>query len=216
VLKEFQQLPVLRLLCYFDDENPELLQRQFGQFTGIHTPIIGAGTWPPYISEYFLEPDGDFAFDNLIYVPKTIHIEEKIPFVITFSHELQHFAQWGFARKIYQANVLLFQNLRSFDPMTNVKTWDIPSNREAMIKAKRVAEVVCDAEAVKQYMDAQIVEGQKSGNISKGELWIFFRDLSSSSSYDLRKQTDPFVQKYKQQLLGLDSKIDFSNPKWWL
>ncbi len=86
VLKEFQQLPVLRLLCYFDDENPELLQRQFGQFTGIHTPIIGAGTWPPYISEYFLEPDGDFAFDNLIYVPKTIHIEEKIPFVITFSH----------------------------------------------------------------------------------------------------------------------------------
>ena len=216
VLKQFQHLPSLRLLCYFDDENPELLQKQFGQFAGIHTPLIGAGTWPGYISEHFFDSDGEFAFDNLIYVPKTIHVLEEISFVIVFAHELQHFVQWGFARKIYQANALLFQNLLSFDPRTNAKTWDIPSNREAMIISKRVAKALFGGEAVERYMNKQIIESDTSHNTCKSQLWVFFRNLSSSPSYNLRKETDILVQKYKKQLVHLDSEIDFSNAKWWL
>jgi hypothetical protein len=217
VLQQFDQLPPFRLLCYFDDENPEWLQKQFGQFAGIHAPIIGGGAWPGYVEQYFFDRTrGENAFDNLIYIPGTAYAQKKIPFAITFSHELQHFAQWGFARKVYQANVLLFQNLLSFDPRTDAKIWDIPLNRDAMIISKRVAEALYGAEAVRKYMDAQIMESNNSHNISKSQLWTFFQNLSSSSSYDLRKQTDLLVQKYKQQLQSLDSKIDFSNPKWWL
>lgn len=216
VLKEFPQLPALRLLCYFDDENPESLHRQFGEFTSLHTPVIGSGTWPHHVKRFFFSSDGTFAFDNLIYVPGTRYSQEKVPFVMTFAHELQHFVQWGFARKVYKANALLFQNLLSFDPKTNAKPWDIPYNREAMIASKRVAEAVCDASSVREFIDAQILESEKSKNKSKNELWECFRSLPSSSAYDLRRETDVLVQKYRSQLSDLGTKIDFTSSKWWV
>ena len=215
VLKEFQQLPPLRLLCYFDDQNPESLHRQFGEFTSVHTPVIGSGTWPDNVKRLFFASDGTFAYDNLIYVPGTRYSQEKVPFVMTFAHELQHFVQWGFARKVYKANALLFQNLLSFEPTTNAKPWDIPYNREAMIVSKRVAEAVCEADKVREFIDAQILDSERSNNISKNELWRCFRSLPSSRTYDLRHETDVLVQKYRSQLSELGTKIDFASSKWW-
>jgi len=183
--------------------------------TGIHTPIVGSGTWPRYVSRHFYSSD-DFAFDNLIYVPGTKYAGEDISFVIVFAHEVQHFVQWGFARKVSQANTLLLWNLAQFDPNTDMKPWGLPNNREAMIIAKRVAEAVCGTEAVKDFITAQIADGKSSKNISKAQLWEWVRTLTPSTRYDLLKETDRLVQKYKSQLQGLKSDIDFSTSKWWL
>jgi len=216
VLKQFPKLPLLRLLCYFDDENPEELRQQFGQFTGIHTPIIGSGTWPHQVCQYFRDSGGGFAFDNLIYIPGTKYAQEEVSFAIIFAHELQHFVQFGFAPKVYKANTLLFNKLLSFEPTTDAKPWDIPYNREAMIVAKRAAESVCGVQVVKAFIAAQIADGKSSKNISKAQLWEWVRTLKPSTRYDLLKETDQLVQKYKPQLQGLKSDIDFSKAKWWL
>lgn len=216
VLKEFPKLPPLRLLCFFDNDQPEWLQRQLGGFTGIHTPIIGSGTWPRYVSKHFFQSDGGFAYDDLIYIPKTQYIEQPVPFVIVFAHEMQHFVQRGFTPKVSKANALLLWNLIKFDPTTELKPWELPNNREAMIVAIRVAEVVCGKKAVKDFIKAQIEDGRNSHNISKTHLWEWANTLKSSVSYDLLKETNKFVQQYRSQLQTLKSDIDFSKAKWWL
>lgn len=216
VLKKFLRLPPLRLLCYFDGEQPEWLKHQLGEFTGIHTPVIGSGTWPHYVRKHFFDPGGGFAYDDLIYIPKSRYIERQVPFVIVFAHEVQHFVQRGFTPKISQANGLLLWNLIRFDPMTKLKPWELPNNREAMIIAKRVADSVCGKEAVKDFIHTQIEDAKDSHNVSKAQLWQWVKTFKPSDSYDLARETDRLVQQYKLQLQSLKSDIDFSKPKWWL
>ncbi len=217
VLKRFPKLPPLKLLCYFDNENPEELQQQFGQFSGIHTPILGGGTWPRHVSRHFFNYlRGDLAFDNLIYIPKTQYAQKEVSFVIIFAHELQHFVQWGHSRKVAEANALLLQHLSSFDPGTELKPWGLPNNREAMIVAKRVAEAVCGGEAVKGFIETQVADGKSCNNVSKTQLWMWVRTLTPSTRYDLLQETDLLVQKYRKQLQGLESDINFSKGEWWL
>ena len=185
VVEQFLKLPSLRLLCYFDDEYPEELRQQLTlwgvttPFTGIHTPIIGSGTLPNYVRRLFFDySSGDFAFDNLIYLPGTKYVEDDVALVIVFAHELQHFVQWGFARKVSQASTLLYWNLAQFDPNTDLKPWQLPNNVDAMIVAMRVAETVCGTEAVRAFVDKQVAEGKVEKNISKTELWTWVRTLS--------------------------------------
>ena len=216
VLRHFKSLPRLRLLCYFDNENPEWLQRQYGEFAAIHTPVIGGGAWPQYVEHFFFDSNWDFAFDNLIYVPGTKYIEEKVSFVIVLAHEMQHFVQWGNSRKVLEANNLLYQHLASFDPMTQLKPWGLPHNREALIVAIRAAQAVCGSEVVKQFVDAQIRDGRERNNLSKTQMWEWALSiLRSTPPYDLRGETDFLVQKYKTDLLKLGSQIDFSAREWW-
>jgi len=216
ILQQFDKLPALRLLCYFDDEIPDWMLRVHGEFQIAHTPIIGGGTWPPYVKKYFFDLHGERAYDNLIYVPTSNYLHGEVSFVIILAHALQHFVQWGFSRKIYKANSILFNKLRLFEPTTNAKPWDIPFNREAMIVAKKVAIAVCGEKAVAEFVEAQIADGRNSKNTSKEQQWLCFREITISTSYDSCKETDRLVQKYKQQLLALKSGIDFSKPKWWI
>ncbi len=216
-LERFRDFPAGKLLCYFDDDNPKWLQQQFGEFAGIHVPIIGGGVWPRYVEAYFFDySSGKFAFDNLIYIPETKYTQDKVSFVIIFAHELQHFVQSGYSQKVVLANILLFQNLARWNPNTELKPWGLPQNREAMIVAKQVAEAVCGPELVRRFIDAQIVDGKNANNVSKVQMWQWAATISPSTSYDLCKETDVLVRQYRQQLIKLKSKVDFSKPKWWL
>jgi hypothetical protein len=216
VLRVFSKLPSPRLLCYFDDEDAEWLHREIGDFVAVHTPIVGSGAWPSYVEQFFLDSRANLAFDNLIYVPRTKYVEDRTSLVITFAHELQHFVRFANSRKVSRVNSLLHQHLGAFDPTTDIRPWGLPLNRDAMIVAKRVAEAVCGPEAVAHYMDSQIAEGRRVGNTSKVQMWQWAKSISPSSlPYDLCKETDRLVQRYKTQLLGLKSEIDFSVPEWW-
>jgi hypothetical protein len=93
VLSQFSQLPAYKLLCYIDDEVPDSLPATHGTFNGLHVPIRGSGRWPAHVEQWFYTDDYDFAFDNLIYIPRTIYLADPVAFVIILAHEFQHFVQ---------------------------------------------------------------------------------------------------------------------------
>jgi hypothetical protein len=209
-------LPNLRLVCFFDDNDPPWLHDVHGDFSALHTPIIGGGIWPNYVEHYFYDSSGEFAFDNLIYVPESDYSRQEVSLVLIFAHELQHFVQWGKYPAISEANSLLLRNLTSFDPETTLKLWDIPYNREAMIISKRVAEKVFGKEAVTEFMGQQVMGAVKSKNWQKKQSWEFYRDLAPETDYNLIDETDKFVRHYRTQLLTLKSSVDFSRHDWWV
>jgi hypothetical protein len=171
--------------------------------------VIGSGYFPPYIHRLFFDSIGGIAFDNVIYVPgSTCAIETGA--LITFSHELQHFVQYGSAYNVWAANTILYQHLRSFEPATTAKAWNIPHEQDAMIVSKRVVESVVGTDVVDSHATSRI-------NAQDDALyWVFFQSLSSRSSFDLTAETIPWVDKYRTQLLQLQQhEVDFSKPDWW-
>jgi hypothetical protein len=112
---------------------------------------------------------------------------------------------------LLRANNVLYFNLKQFEP--NATASDIPSEREANIVSKRVAEAVCGADAVKAFADAQVRLMEALGNIEQRDRWVFFRDVPSSTSYDVLGSKLPFVEKYRTVM---EFGFDVSQPEWWL
>jgi hypothetical protein len=209
VLKHFQ-LPSLRLLCFFDDDNPPCLEQEIGAtYRGLHVRLKGSGTWPSYIQQLFLDSRGGLAFDNVIYLPgRTCAAEAGA--VITFAHELEHFVQFGGVYKVLVANQLLYQHLPSLDPANTAKAWNIPHEQDAMIISKRVAEAVLGPEVVSKHAESRIAAQDDP------LYWEYFQSLNADVSFDLLDQTIPWVNKFRPQLLGLQqSTVDFSQSEWW-
>jgi len=198
------------VLCYFDDENPVHFDRIIGsRYCGFQTRIIGSGSdWPEYVKDLFYEPTGDFAFDNVIYINGRTSLGLAST-IITLAHEVQHFMQYGYSRKVWMANTLIYQLLRQ-GPPTQIKAWDIPSEHDAISVSKRVAEELIGAESLAAYADAQIAAQNDP------EKWKFFRDLSVSTPFDLLAQTKPWVAKYREHLIGIQQRdVDFAQGEWW-
>jgi len=194
---DYFKVPQLRLLCYLDDTNPEYLRKTVGAFLcGIHGPVVGSGHLPEYVTSLFFDySTGDIAFDNFVYLCG-FATETDIGTVITFAHELQHFVQYGWTRKIANANTILYHNLLSFEPALDAKPWDIPSEREAMIVSKRIAQAILGADRVQEFTEAQIRARRDPAK------WEFFGQLTADTQYDLLKGTDTLVRKYRDQLVA--------------
>jgi uncharacterized protein (DUF1697 family) len=95
---------------------------------------------------------------------------------------------------------------------------DIPSEREANIVSKRVAEIVCGVEDVRRFAEERIAVMEKAGEQDEDarkerDRWIFFREVPSSTKYDYVADTVRLVEKYKTVL---DFGIDVHQPEWWL
>src|SRR5271165_65737 len=91
-------------------------------------------------------------FDTLIYVRQST-CEDLTGFVECYAHELQHFVQRSRTPRLHAVNGVLYENLKRIEPTTTVM--DIPTEREANLVSKRVAEVVCGVEAVRAFADTQ-------------------------------------------------------------
>jgi hypothetical protein len=205
---EYFRVPALRVLCFFDDENPLCFEPWFGtEYRGFHVPVTGSGGFPPYIEQLFFDSyDG---FDNVIYLPGRTCAAE-VGTVITFAHELQHFVQHGSGYKVLEANNLLRINLPDFDPASTAKVWNIPHETNAMIVSRRVAEGVLGTEVVSKHAGSSIAAQDDVG------YWEYFLSLSPQISFDLLAETIPWVDRYRPQLLTLQqSKVDFSQSDWW-
>lgn len=220
VLEAFH-LPALRLLCYLDDVNPqELLNELRAEFLcGIHAPVLGSGTLalPPYVSSFFIDQStGEITFDNFIYVCARA-TDTEVGTAITLAHELQHFVQCGTGKKILHVNNLLYQNVRSFEPAWDAKPWDIPSEYEAMLVSKRIAQKLFAPDIVTDFAKSQIASGEDIGK------WEFFLELDTETNFELLRQTDILVHRYRSNLQQLVahpaewefSTLDFSKPEWW-
>ena len=139
--------------------------------------------------------------------------------------------QYGYSRKVWAANTILYQRIRAYGN-TTATVIDIPHERDANIISKRVAEAVCGKEAVRGFAEGRVRQfadiagqGHESAKAEKAR-WEFFRDVSSSTQFDVLEATIPLVEKYKFALstdedescrqLREEFNIDFSHQQWWI
>ncbi len=200
VLSHLQNLPAFRLLCYIDDRVPnglpgtDSLPETHRAFAGSHVPIIGGGTWPPHVQECFYTCEGEFAFDNLIYIPGTRDATNEAKFVMILAHEFRHFVQYGESKTAWRVHDVLFRNLGNLDQ--GARVWDIPDERDAMIFSKRVMEDEFGTQAVEQLIETEIADAATNRNPNRQELWAFLGDLSSAAVYNWREETCRIIQRY--------------------
>jgi hypothetical protein len=220
-------LPARRLYRYFAGSDDYQLRQDppigvGAYYRGFHVPRSGRQGLPMYLQECFFCPLEQFAdvvvssstemaaFDNLIYIREST-CRDVTGCATSYAHELQHFVQYGHTPKLWRVNGALYDNLASFD-RTALAT-DIPSEREAEIISKRVAERVFGADAVRAFAEKQVQLMEDAGAQSQKGKWVFFRDVPSSTNYDLLADTKRLVEKYKGLI---DFGIDVNKPEWWL
>ena len=222
VVSEFgDRLPNLRLLVFFDDEDWSYFRYELGPSNkGLYTPIKSNfqwGTWPHYVKEHILVSDPSTLrprqeVDHVIYVHGTTCADE-VGLTMTFSHELQHFVQYGFNRKLWAENFLLPRLPKDVIDSTGLNWPDIPNEREARIVAKRIGRSLCGEDAVSQYIARKIGESDTSRD---AEDWRFSQGVDPFSSYDLAGETkrifqklEPYRQHFDAFLAKMRDDVDF-------
>ncbi len=223
VEKHFQ-FPARRLYRYFartEDPSLEGPPMSLGKYyRGFHVPRSAKTCLPLYLDKCFFRPlenfagvapiEQRFAFDNLIFIRASTCLDVT-GFVLTYAHELQHFMQHGHTPRLSVVNFDLYLNMKVFE--SAAITTDVPHEREANIVSKRVAETMCGAEAVRAFAEEQVRFMEKVGEVDQKARWIFFRDIPSSTSYDLLEATVPLVEKYRGRI---NFRINVNKPRWWV
>jgi len=222
VEKEFN-LSAGRLCRYFagSDDGCLIANPHFGlHFRGFHATVAARNSFPKYLFDCFFHPletlrgipsfEEMVAFDSLIYIRHST-CDDPTGLVECYAHELQHFVQYGRTPRLWAANGVLYQKLKELEP-TSVVT-DIPTEREANIVSKRVAEKVCGVEAVKKFAEERVRFMDECGNHEERDRWIFFRDTPSATQFNLLDATLPLVEMYRGVL---DFKMDIGKHEWWV
>jgi len=217
------QLPVARLCRYFAvTEDAYLLQMNGQHYRGFYCHIAERNWLPPYLFDCFFHPPNEFtassfnsfdemvAFEHLIYI-RAGTCSDPTGCVATYAHELQHLIQHERSPRVLRVNNALYQSLKKYEPTATAS--DIPSEREANIVSKKVTEAVCGVEAVKAFAEKQVQLMEELGNVEQRDRWIFFRDVPSSTAYDLLESTLPFIERYKTII---DFGVAVDQPEWWV
>jgi hypothetical protein len=110
---------------------------------------------------------------------------------MTFSHELQHFVQYGSKRKLWALGRLVPSELIN---SLGLNWPDIPHEKEARIVAKGIALKVCGPEAVGEYINRKIIESKSA---MEAEDWRFSQQADPSTPYDLASETRQLCQRLK-------------------
>jgi len=209
VLEEFGDgLPELRLFAFLDEcdwaEVKSPAPWGLGpENRGFYTPIKkstfrGNWNWPQCVTDRIFgntcwAPGDERYFDHFIYLHGTT-CADPTGLVMTFSHELQHFAQYGFRRELWAVGRLIPNLPKEVIDGVRLNWPDIPHEREARIVAKRVATKTCGAAAVKHYIERKIGEGSSA---AETEDWRFSLTLDPSITYDLAAETKRVFQLLK-------------------
>ena len=215
------QLPTNRLCRYFaDSDDPYLIHMNGVHFRGFHVPYSARRVLPQYLLNCFFHPpdfsidvkfEDTIAFDNLIYIRRST-CDDTTGLVTTYAHELQHVVQHGTnTPRVLAVNRVLREKLKPVEPAA-IAT-DVPLEREANIVSKRIAEILCGPEVVREFAEEQIRLMRDAGEPEQEARWIFFRDVSSSTQYSLLEDTLSLVKKYQNVI---DFEIDVEEPKWWI
>jgi hypothetical protein len=153
------------------------------------------------------------AFDHVIYLHGS-SCEDPVGLTMTLAHELQHFVQYGSARKVWAENSLIPMLSRDVIVASGLQWSDIPIEREARTVSKRIAEELFDANRVARYIDIRIAAAPNAADATD---WKFVRGLSTSVSYDLKcgtrliyKRLCPFRRELEELLQGLRDDSDFA------
>lgn len=183
-------LPESRLLCFLDDEDPNMLRVELGPANrGLYGPIhdnTPLAQWPEYVTDCIYFDDGVSIFrarviDDLIYLYGSTCVDE-VGLTMTLAHELQHAIQHARVRQLWAVNSLVRNLNREVISALKLKWADIPTEVEARIVSKRVAECLFGEQHVRQFIERKIAERISEGDVAD---WQFIRTLMPSSSVDL-------------------------------
>ncbi len=204
---EWFQLPTDRLYRYFAVVDDEFLADRIGKhYRGVRADVSGTDEVCNHIRELCLPPGSDTQYDTVIYMRNST-CADPTSCVITYAHELQHIAQRHRFPKLLRANSTLYANLRRFEPTAT--EIDIPSEVDANIVSKRVAETVCGVEFVRSFAHEQV---RLMTAPEQAIRWKFFLDTPSSTTYDFVGRTLELVEIYKGRM---DFGMDVDTPRWW-
>lgn len=216
-------LPPSRLLCFFDDEDRKSVKKEFGPANrGFYEPIHDNTDVPSYVESCIWNDDGEDyrrVVDDLVYLCGSACAHE-VGLTMTLAHELQHAVQHAKSRGLWAANSLIHRFLRDQDQAIidalMLKWIDLPTELEARIVSKRVAEQFFGEERVRQYVDGKIAEHIDEADAAD---WRFIRTLISSSSVDLVTGTQQLFNRLKDYRAQLEAALhentkdpDFADP----
>lgn len=219
------ELPACRLCRYFasagDGWDGYFVRESGRYYRGMHIPLSSSGCLPPGLAEYFYarrrgpmtgnEPPRTLAeakFDALIYIRHST-CDDKTGSAITYAHELQHVVQHARFPQLGKVN----QVLRKSHKLQEI---DIPSEQDANIISKRIAELICGAANVREFAEKQISameQAYKTGEAGASAhrvRWEFFRDISSC---DISTETLLLAPRFKKELH--EAGIDIDRPGWF-
>lgn len=224
VLTQFgDRLPDLRLLCFLDKEDWQPFRDYAGEANrGFYTPLkqdtFAWSLWPDYVTAHiFVNGSASIsvgrAFDHVIYLHGS-SCEDQVGLTMTLAHELQHFVQYGSARKIWAENSLIPMLSKDVIAASGLQWSDIPIEREARTVSKRIAEKLFDADRVARYIDRRIAGPVNAADRAD---WMFVRELSTAVPYDLESATRlmykrlcSFRREIEELLEGLKDDPDFA------
>lgn len=193
-----------------DDGNDGYLVTQIGEhFRGVNVPASATDEERRRFRERCLPLGNANNNANLIYIRHSACLDST-GCVVTYAHELQHSVQESRFPKLMPVNRVLRRRLKDFVPLpTEI---DIPIEVDANINSKRVAEIVCGKEAVRNFAAEQIKYMKEVGALAQVVRWEFFLNTPSSTPYDFVDATLELVKKY-------DGRMDFGmktdSPEWW-
>lgn len=200
-------LPTDRHYRFFAATQDVHLAYKIGRYyRGFQVPTSGSDEVSRYVLGRYLPP-GSMNYLHLVYI-RDITCVDPTGCVVTYAHELQHIVQYGFP-KLVKANSTLREALTTFEPMpTEI---DLPAEADANIVSKRVAEVICGVDAVREFGEERVRFMLKAGDREQVVRWNFFLDTPSSTAYDFEKETLKLVEKYRGRV-GFE--MDINKPDW--
>jgi len=211
-------LPDLELLAFFDDSDWAELKspwRLGPENRGFYTSIdkntfrgylnLPRGLAEKVFGTDLWVPSGRRSFDHLIYLHGTT-CSHDVGLVMTFSHELQHFVQYGFKHQLWAVGRLTHFLPSEVRHEVGLRNWpDVPHEREARIVAKRRAIRLCGLHPVERYIEYRINE---SKSVMDREDWQFSLTVDASIPYDLETETKRTLQKLKPHRKALETVLE--------
>jgi hypothetical protein len=199
VLAKFSgTLPDRKLLAIFDNEDCQSFKHKLGKENrGFFSRAAKRNYlcpawsyWPEYLQELLVIPNPAsmgvrYIYDGVVYLHWST-CDSKIGSTITFAHELQHFRQYGFNRRLWAWNTVIANLVGA-----GLKTIDLPIEIQARITAKRIAKELHGDDAAAKYIDEK---ARTTSDIEDSEDWRFVSRLDSSIQYNLEKETRCIVR----------------------
>ncbi len=188
VLQEFDgKLPDLKLLAFFDDRDDPDVKRDYGLANrGISGPIKANSPTMRWLIDPLSGEPRRVRDDYGIYLHGSACADETA-LIMTFAHELQHFVQYGFRRRLWAESKLIRRLPKEVQEKEQLNWPDIPHEREARIVAKRVGVRLCGEDAVNRYIDRMIEEAEKrciDQTVSESETKWEIEDLRFNQALD--------------------------------
>jgi len=189
--EEIVKIPNRKLCRYFATEDDPALHELGPYYSGFQAPA--SIKWP-----WYLENERS-SFDYLIYIRKATCLDPT-GCTITYVHELRHVIQHDLYPRLLEINRTLRRELPDFKP--DASEADLPTEADANIISKRVAELVCGVDAVRKFAEDRVMAMRAAGANDQKAKWEFFLNTPSSTTYDPLAATLDAVAEYK-------SRIDF-------